>query len=69
MRSILACAALCLGFLSACGSDLVKAGGQYSGFPDTTMGDPQKNRATGTISTGGTMWSRQQGYLTTPTGR
>ncbi|TCZ65446.1 hypothetical protein [Roseicella aquatilis] len=67
MRHALLCALL-LALLSGCGPGGLRAGGQYSGMPDTTMGEPQRNMATGTISTGGTMWSRQQGWLNRPTG-
>ncbi|WP_431268639.1 hypothetical protein [Dankookia sp. P2] len=59
----------CLGLLlllGACGPGGIQPGARYSGMPDTITGDAQKNQATGTISTGGTVWSRQQGYLTTP---
>ena len=69
MRTILPCTALCLALLAACGPGGIQPGGQYSGMPDTITGDAQRNQATGTISTGGTVWSRQQGYLTSPTGR
>ncbi|MDO9706929.1 hypothetical protein [Paracraurococcus lichenis] len=68
MRSILTAAALCLAILAGCGPGGLRAGAQYSGMPDTLIGDPQRNRVTGTISTDGTVWSRQQGYLTTPRG-
>ena len=60
-----ACLSLLL-LLAACGPGGLRPGGQYSGVPDTTIGDAQRNAVVGTISTGGTMWSRQQGYLTTP---
>ena len=63
-------AVLLLGLLLAgCGGGVVTPGGQYSGVPDTYMGDHKGNMPTGTISTGGTMWTRQGGYMTTPTGR
>jgi len=64
MRALTMCLAILL--LAGCGSGLIRPGGQYSGMPDTTIGDPQRNRTTGTISTDGTLWSREQGYLTTP---
>ncbi|MBK1660075.1 hypothetical protein [Paracraurococcus ruber] len=54
--------------LAACGPGGLRAGGQYSGVPDTRTGDWQNNRQTGSISTDGTVHSRQQGYLTTPRG-
>ncbi|MFC7474256.1 hypothetical protein ACFQS7_07825 [Dankookia sp. GCM10030260] len=63
MRVTCLCLLLLLG---ACGPGGLRPGARYSGMPDTITGDPQKNMATGTISTGGTVWSRQQGYLTTP---
>jgi hypothetical protein len=63
MRLALACLLLSL---AACGPGGFRAGGQYSGVPDTLIGDPGRNRTYGTISTGGTIWSRQQGYLNTP---
>jgi hypothetical protein len=52
--------------LGACGPGGLQAGARYSGVPDTITGDPQRNMATGTVSTDGTVWSKQQGYLTTP---
>ncbi|MCB4824046.1 hypothetical protein [Roseicella aerolata] len=63
-----ACLALLL-LLSACGPGGLRAGGQYSGMPDTTIGDPQRNYVTGTLSTGGVIRSRRDGYLVTPGGR
>jgi len=63
MRLAYLCLLLLLG---ACGPGGIQPGARYSGMPDTITGDAQKNQATGTISTGGTVWSRQQGYLTTP---
>jgi hypothetical protein len=55
--------------LGACGPGGLQAGARYSGMPDTITGDPQRNMATGTVSTDGTVWSKQQGYLTTPSRR
>lgn len=55
--------------LSACGPGGLQPGARYSGVPDTIIGDAQRNRAMGTISSEGTMWSKQQGYLTTPSPR
>lgn len=69
MHPILFVTLLSLLMLPACGPGGLRAGGQYSGVPDTVMGDPQRNYVTGTISTGGTIRSRRDGYLTTPTGR
>jgi hypothetical protein len=64
-------ASLCLLLLvlSACGPGGLQPGARYSGVPDTLIGDPQRNRVTGTISSDGTVWSKQQGYLTTPSPR
>jgi hypothetical protein len=66
MRTTCLCLLLLLG---ACGPGGIQPGARYSGMPDTITGDAQKNQATGTISTDGTVWSRQQGYLTTPSRR
>lgn len=63
MQRILLCLLLSL---AACGPGGLRPGGRYSGVPDTIIGDPQRNQATGTITTDGTVWSRRQGYLTTP---
>lgn len=52
--------------LTACGPGGLRAGGQYSGFPDTTIGDPQRNYVTGTISTDGVIRSRRDGFLVPP---
>lgn len=65
MRYGLLCTLLLLA-LGGCGPGGLRAGGQYSGVPDTIIGDPQRNYVTGTISTGGTVWSKRDGYLTTP---
>ncbi len=64
MRLALLCC-LILG-VSACGPGGLQPGGRYSGVPDTIIGDPQRNYVTGTITTDGTLWSRRDGYLTTP---
>jgi len=70
MTKPIAIALLALPLLVAgCGPGGLQAGGEFSGMPDTTMGEPQRNMATGTISTGGTMWNRRQGYLNSPSGR
>ena len=65
MRTACLCLLLLL-VLAACGPGGLRPGAEYSGMPDTRTGDWQNNRQTGTISTGGTVWSRRQGYLTTP---
>ncbi|GGC32567.1 hypothetical protein GCM10011504_08450 [Siccirubricoccus deserti] len=44
---------LALLLLAACGPGGLRAGGQYSGVPDTTVGDWRS--PLGTLSTGGTI--------------
>jgi hypothetical protein len=60
---------LCAAGLAACAPGIITPGGQYSGMPDTITGNPRGNMPTGSISTSGTIYSRRDGYLTTPSQR
>ena len=63
-----ACAILALS-LAACGPGGLRAGGQYSGQPDTVIGNSEKNMATGAVTSEGSIFVRRQGYMTTPAQR
>jgi hypothetical protein len=55
--------------LAACGPGGLRAGGEYSGQPDTVIGDNQRNMATGAVTSEGSIYVRRQGYMTTPAPR
>ena len=55
--------------LAACGPGGLRAGGQYSGQPDTIIGNQEKNMATGAVTSEGSIFVRRQGYMTTPAQR
>jgi hypothetical protein len=56
---------LLAGFLlAACGA--ITPGGEYSGIPDTRMGNWRGDMETGSISTSGVIRSNRDGYLIRP---
>jgi hypothetical protein len=55
--------------LAACGPGGLQAGGEYSGQPDTVIGNTERNMATGAVTSEGAVYVRRQGYLTTPADR
>lgn len=65
---LLPAAALLLS-LAACGPGGLQAGGEYSGQPDTVIGNTERNMATGAVTSEGSVYVRRQGYLTTPAER
>jgi hypothetical protein len=52
-------ALLCAG----CAPGMITPGGQYSGMPDTTMGNHFGNLSSGSISTSGVINTRRDGPL------
>ena len=69
MKTHLAAALLLTLALSACGPGGLQAGGEYSGQPDTVIGNTEKNMATGAVTSEGSVYVRRQGYMTTPADR
>ncbi|MBL6078880.1 hypothetical protein JMJ56_12745 [Belnapia sp. T18] len=65
---LLPAAALLLS-LAACGPGGLQAGGEYSGQPDTVIGNTERNMATGAVTSEGSVYVRRQGYMTTPAER
>ncbi|RYI97098.1 MAG: hypothetical protein EON47_19955 [Acetobacteraceae bacterium] len=63
-----ACAILTLS-LAACGPGGLMAGGEYSGQPDTPIGNSERNMTTGAVTSEGSIFVRRQGYMTTPAER
>ena len=55
--------------LAACGPGGLQPGGQFSGQPDTPIGNTEKNMATGAVTSEGSIFVRRQGYMTTPAQR
>ena len=55
--------------LAACGPGGLRAGGEYSGQPDTVIGNTERNMATGAVTSEGSVYVRRQGYMTTPAER
>ena len=56
--------------LAACGPGGLRAGGEFSGQPDTITGNAERNMATGAVTSEGSIYVRRQGgYMTTPAPR
>ncbi|MBL6455959.1 hypothetical protein JMJ55_11540 [Belnapia sp. T6] len=69
MNAHLAAALLLTLALAACGPGGLQAGGEYSGQPDTVIGNTERNMATGAVTSEGSIYVRRQGYMTTPAER
>ena len=69
MPPMAALAAALLLVLAGCGPNGLRSGGEYSGQPDTVIGNTERNMATGAVTSEGSIYVRRQGYMTTPADR